>query len=267
MAGQFIRSIKYGILAVIAFFGPKFLTESGNYFAKMERTFPPANESGSGGAPSDSFRKGDPAPSLFDGLLHPTEEKGKTGGEIFRPLAATSATVENPSYSARYPTSSESNDSKGAAAAARGIPITPLEKILRFDLTPDQIRETWPVVYVDRSLPGLTGFRVSAITGTATDDLAGALTFYFDSRHMNRISFSGRTGDTGRIVDFLGYRYGTVYQGAESTAETEVYRVPSDGWGKRGSELSRLVIRRGIAYNAERPDGGDEVTFDLYSSD
>ena len=55
----------------------------------------------------------------------------------------------------------------------------------------------------------LKGFRVPLVTGTAPDDLAGALTYYFNSEHqVQRITFQGTTGDFRKLLNLLTTRYG-----------------------------------------------------------
>ena len=264
MAGQFIRSIKYGILAVIAFFGPKILTESGRYCAKMEKTFPTACDE-TPDSPGEKPIELPERPPLWSRIFHPTKESSEEKDrKTAYPVSENEQPARGyPSYSARYPSESPAPPILTTPA---GIPVTPPEKIFRFDVTPDAVRAAWPKVYVDHSLPDLTGFRVSALTGTEADDLTGALTYYFDSRELRRIVFMGRTGDARRIIDFFAYRFGTVYQGAESNSETEVYRVPPEGWNKKANS-SHLTIRRGVAYGAGETNGGDEVVIELLSED
>ncbi len=46
-------------------------------------------------------------------------------------------------------------------------------------------------------------------SGTQLHDLAGSLTYYFsESGRLERISFSGRTGDTTQLVMLVSQRYG-----------------------------------------------------------
>ena len=49
------------------------------------------------------------------------------------------------------------------------------------------------------------------LTGTAEDDLAGAMTYYFDPRQkVQRITFQGTTGDPGKLIRLLTeqFRFG-----------------------------------------------------------
>ena len=46
------------------------------------------------------------------------------------------------------------------------------------------------------------------VTGTAEDDLAGSLTYYFDARQqVQRIVFEGTTGDARKLIRFLVSRH------------------------------------------------------------
>jgi hypothetical protein len=53
------------------------------------------------------------------------------------------------------------------------------------------------------------GIRVPLITGTSLGDLAGSLSYYFNSQsRLQRISLRGRTGDPTQIVNLVVQRFG-----------------------------------------------------------
>lgn len=88
--------------------------------------------------------------------------------------------------------------------------------VFRFDITPAWVLGRWSRVSTAPGELDQQGYRVPLVTGTAHDDIAGALTYYFDARdQLVRISFSGTTGDTRRLVRTLTSAYGLERQGAQ----------------------------------------------------
>lgn len=76
-----------------------------------------------------------------------------------------------------------------------------LREIFRFDITPNWIKSRWPRVSTGWTEDGLEGYRVALVTGTTPADIHGSLTYYFDDHHrVQRICFSGRSGDATRLV-------------------------------------------------------------------
>ena len=52
------------------------------------------------------------------------------------------------------------------------------------------------------------GYRVPLVTGTTSRDLAGSLTYYFDSSlKLRRITFLGTTGAPDEVIEFLARRF------------------------------------------------------------
>jgi len=83
-----------------------------------------------------------------------------------------------------------------------------LAEALRFDVTPAWVVRRWPWVSAGLSHLPLNGYRVPLFTGTAEDDLAGALTYYFNSRQqVQRITFQGSTGDAGKLIRLVRSRF------------------------------------------------------------
>lgn len=97
-------------------------------------------------------------------------------------------------------------------AAAKNPPAkTAFEEVFRFDVTPEWIIQRWKPVTPGLAQLELQGYRVPLMTGTASDDVAGSLTYYFNARQqVQRITFQGTTGDAGRLIRFLAahYRFG-----------------------------------------------------------
>jgi hypothetical protein len=90
-----------------------------------------------------------------------------------------------------------------------GLPAIHLEEVFRFDITRDWVFSRWPRKSTAPADEGLFGVRVPLVTGTAVDDVAGALTYYFNATgQAERIVFRGTTGDPRRLVNLVASRYG-----------------------------------------------------------
>lgn len=90
-----------------------------------------------------------------------------------------------------------------------GRPSMALEDIFRFDVTKEWVYERWARKSTALAELGLYGVRVPLVTGTQIYDLAGSLTYFFDANGtVQRISFTGQTGDTTRIIALATQRYG-----------------------------------------------------------
>jgi hypothetical protein len=86
-----------------------------------------------------------------------------------------------------------------------------LAEIFRWDVTTGWVLAHWPRVSAGLSDVETQGYRVPLVTGTATDDLAGSLTYYFNQRQrVQRITFFGTTGDSRRLVALLATKFGFV---------------------------------------------------------
>ena len=105
----------------------------------------------------------------------------------------------------------------GDAALAAALSLPPLEgagvrdfgEVFRFDVKPGWVVARWPRVSAGLAPLQLQGYRVPLVTGTARDDLAGALTYYFNPRQqIQRLTFQGTTGDARKLVHLVTTRYG-----------------------------------------------------------
>ncbi|MSR58316.1 MAG: hypothetical protein EXS05_11680 [Planctomycetaceae bacterium] len=84
-----------------------------------------------------------------------------------------------------------------------------LDEIFRFDLTPRAIADRWNRVSTGLGDVRYQGYRVPLVTGTTSRDLAGSLTYYFDSSvKLRRITFLGTTGAPEPVIEFLSRQYG-----------------------------------------------------------
>lgn len=85
-----------------------------------------------------------------------------------------------------------------------GPKVDHLSEIFNFEITPPWITNRWSRVSTHLADLQLSGMRVALVTGTRTDDLSGALTYYFDAKgRLQRITFQGTTGDDSRLVQLL----------------------------------------------------------------
>jgi hypothetical protein len=96
----------------------------------------------------------------------------------------------------------------GSSPAGDQVQCQDLAEVLRFEVTAAWILGRWPSVSTGLSQLDLQGYRVPMVTGAAEDDLAGALTYYFNSRQqVQRITFYGTTGDPDKLIRLLAARY------------------------------------------------------------
>ncbi|MBS0265326.1 MAG: hypothetical protein JSS02_25555 [Planctomycetes bacterium] len=108
-----------------------------------------------------------------------------------------------------------------------GYDVSDFGKIFRFDLTPQVIQQRWTRVSTSLSDEQWQGYRVPLVTGTADNDLAGSLTYYFDHQSkLRRITFLGTTGNPKRFVTYMAKYYG-FQQVSGKSEKTQVYRVQS----------------------------------------
>lgn len=92
--------------------------------------------------------------------------------------------------------------------AVEGAPVSDLAEVFRFDVTPAWVTQRWPRVSTGLANLQLEGYRVALVSGTRPTDLAGALTYYFNSgRQVQQITFRGTTGDAGNLLRLLTSRY------------------------------------------------------------
>jgi hypothetical protein len=91
---------------------------------------------------------------------------------------------------------------------SEAAPVRDLGEVLRFDVTPGWVIQRWPRVSTGLAKPQLEGYRVPLVTGATPADLAGALTYYFNShQQVQEITFCGTTGDLSKLVLLLSTRY------------------------------------------------------------
>jgi len=153
--------------------------------------------------------------------------------------------------------------SPGASAAVDSGVEVGLEEALRFDLTPAWVVSRFPRVSAGLGYLQLQGYRVALVSGTAEDDVAGSLTYYFNLEKLQRIVFQGTTGDYRRLSQFLMVHYGFALRPV-NTPGVFLFEGPAVA-GKAGSflwvEPSSLMKaeepfkRFNISLVLDRPEG------------
>jgi len=146
-----------------------------------------------------------------------------------------------------------------------GIPERDIADAFRFDVSTGWVMRNWPRVSTGLAQLRLQGYRVPLVTGTAEDDLAGSLTYYFNSQQqVQQIAFYGTTGNASKLIRFLTTRYGFVRRRTNDASLFLYEVVGSDG--KLKSELrvrparviksSDPLQRFEVALVMERPEKG-----------
>jgi hypothetical protein len=90
-----------------------------------------------------------------------------------------------------------------------GAGVQRLEEVFNFDVTTAWILGHWARVSTSLAELNLKGYRVPLVTGTREADLAGSLTYYFNpQQQLQRIMFTGSSGDTRELVEILVSKHG-----------------------------------------------------------
>jgi hypothetical protein len=132
------------------------------------------------------------------------------------PDSATSPTAGNPL--SRIQPASQPGTPQAATAGMTppellgpridGHPVFDPAEVFRFDVSPAWIMSRWARVSTIPVPPDLQGFRVPLVTGPSPRDLAGSLTYYFNSKDaVQRITFVGTTGDPTTLANLVTKRF------------------------------------------------------------
>lgn len=142
-----------------------------------------------------------------------------------------------------------------------GPPVQDLVEVLRFNATPEWVTSRWSRVSTTLSDIHLNGMRVPLVTGTAVDDLAGTLTYYFDKEsRVQRITFDGHTGDDRKLVSVLtSPGYGLK---PEPNLGAGLYLAK---WGRKPNSMLR--IQHAPVINSNSPNTRLKVTLELNNAD
>ena len=98
----------------------------------------------------------------------------------------------------------------GAAAAAQkaSLPTQDASTVFDFQITPEWVVARWPTASTGLAQLQLEGYRVPLVTGTAQQDLAGSLTYYFNAeQRLQQITFIGTSGDPRPLIGLLVARF------------------------------------------------------------
>ncbi len=137
------------------------------------------------------------------------------------------------------------------------VPTADFSEVFRFDVRPDDLVQRWPRVTAATAGIQLQGYRVPLVTGTREDDLAGAVTFYFNPRQeVQRITFRGTTGNANRLIQYLAAQFGYCHR-PTNDAGLFLYVVPEEG--SRGAVKSYLWIRPQRVLRAAEPHARFEL--------
>ncbi len=257
MGSQFLNTVKYGLLAVIAFLGPKFITESGYYLSNVEKGL----DSGQG---TKTEKKIEPL------SIDRSRNTKYMNTKPLPPSQGSTVTVSYPKENLRktsnsVPSGVSNNQTMTVdplVQVSLAMKVTPMEDILRFDRSPGWIVGHWNRVDTVSSKTPWLGYRVMVLTGNNNDDLAGVLTWYFDHREMKRIEFSGQTGDIRKILAYLSRRFGMVLN-SESTASHYIYESSLLSQGNWDGKKSRINIYPAKTFLANRQKEYFDLDFTL----
>ena len=119
------------------------------------------------------------------------------------------------------------------------LPPVSLEDALRLDISSVWVTSRWSRVNTVAGETDEMGLRVALVSGTQPTDIAGSLTYYFDQRHqLQRITFTGLTGDESRVITHLMNKFGlrpqptvaaglyTASAGPGKTSQAQVNHLP-----------------------------------------
>ncbi len=131
-----------------------------------------------------------------------------------------------------------------------------LEQLLRFDITPEWVTNQWSRVTTRLSNLDLNGWRVPIAMGSTPQDLAGSITYYFDTqRRVQRINVHGYLSDPTALVRLVTTRY-------------SMHRLPSAGGDLyvadiEGKMIGALRLLRPPVVRADAPGQRCAVLMEL----
>ncbi|REJ94411.1 MAG: hypothetical protein DWQ35_08420 [Planctomycetota bacterium] len=136
------------------------------------------------------------------------------------------------------------------------VQVYAAEEVFTLDMTIDDILRRWPRVSTGLSELELFGYRVPLVTGIAEHDLAGSLTYYFDSGNVcQRLAFEGTTGNADELIRLLASQHNL----RQAPAEGPSVYVFRSAWN--GQAVSELRIRPAAIVRADQPHRRFDVSF------
>jgi hypothetical protein len=128
------------------------------------------------------------------------------------------------------------------------LPPVSIEEALRLDISPVWVTSRWSRVSTIVGDTDQMGLRVVLVTGTQPTDVAGSLTYYFDQRHqLQRITFTGLTGDESRIITHLMKSFALRPQ---PTIAAGLYQAPAGAGKVSQAQVNHLPVVRTTSPNA-----------------
>lgn len=128
------------------------------------------------------------------------------------------------------------------------LPPVSLEEALRLDVTSVWVTSKWSRVNTVAGEPDEMGLRVALVSGTQPTDIAGSLTYYFDQRHqLQRITFTGLTGDESRVITHLMNKFGLRPQ---PTVAAGLYTAPAGPGKVSQAQVNHLPVVQAAAINS-----------------
>ncbi len=120
-----------------------------------------------------------------------------------------------------------------------GSPTPTLSEVLRFDVLPAWVLQRWPRVSTDLAHLQLQGYRVPLVTGTSESDVAGSLTYYFNSaQQVQQITLKATTGDPRTLIGLLSSRYGYVRR-----PNNDPSRLVFEAVNDSGKPLGSMIVQ------------------------
>ena len=100
-----------------------------------------------------------------------------------------------------------------------------LPTLLRWDITKEWVYRNWNRKTTGLAEVGLYGVRVPIVTGTQVTDIAGTLSYYFDTNgQLQKIRLHGTTADTSPLVQIAMSNYG-MQRRAPRTPGDQLYQA------------------------------------------
>lgn len=128
------------------------------------------------------------------------------------------------------------------------LPPVSLEEALRLDISPVWVTSHWSRVSTVVGETEHMGLRVALVSGTQPTDIAGSLTYYFDQRHqLQRVTFTGLTGDESRVITHLMNQFNFRPQ---PTVAAGLYQAPAGAGKVSQAQVNHLPVVNAAATNA-----------------
>jgi hypothetical protein len=227
--------------------------------AQAEKIWQESNEAARSAVAKQISDRVQSATSGSDSNSHPAEAEKSNGS-----FAANQSNEPPPQTAPPAPVYTASNTKKNSVGSdpikideqpAKGtspfdLSLVRLDEAVNWDATIPWILQRWPRVNTSiKDTSGkLRGFRVPLVTGANEDDLAGALTYYFNKENRcTYLTLSGTVGDPRQLVYYLVQRYKFAPKQSPEPG-VHVYEL---GWNGNGK--STLTIKPAQVVRSSTP--------------